>query len=71
MKPRHRDQRDHHYEDVAGERVHVFGAGGVVSVCERYCAGCDVWLAERGVLGALRFMADHGGHEVADPPTDG
>jgi hypothetical protein len=43
VKPRHRDQRDHHYEDVAGERV----------------------------LGALRFMADHGGHEVADPPTDG
>ena len=60
--PKHRDIRDHHYEDESGQRVHVFGAGAVQTVCETYCAGCKTWVKTEGVVGALKFMADHGEH---------
>lgn len=63
MEPRHGEQRDHHYEDDAGNRVHVFGAASVQSVSERYCAGCKTWVKAEGVVGELRFMAEHGDHK--------
>ncbi len=61
--PQHGDSREHHYEDEAGNRVHVFGAGAVHSVCENYCAGCKTWVRVEGVTGALKFMAEHGDHK--------
>ncbi len=62
QEPKHGETRDHHYEDDAGKRVHVFGSAAVQSVCERYCAGCKKWVTAEGVVGNLRFMAEHGEH---------
>jgi len=60
--PKHGSTRDHHYEDEKGQSVHVFGAAAVQSVCETYCAGCQKWVRTPGVVGPLKFMAEHGDH---------
>jgi hypothetical protein len=58
-EPKHGTVHDHHYENEAGQRVHVFGGGALQSVCHKYCAGCKKWIRVEGVMGNLRFMADH------------
>lgn len=60
--PKHGESRDHHYEDDHGNRVHVLCAFACQSVQERYCVGCDKWVKAEGVVGELRFMAEHGDH---------
>lgn len=60
--PQHGDTRDHHYGNEKGERTHVFDPATVQSAQERYCAGCAKWIRTEGVVGELRFMADHGDH---------
>lgn len=61
-QPRHGESREHHFEDERGNHVHVFAVAAVQSVCETYCAGCNEWLKTEGVVGQLRFMAEHGDH---------
>ena len=61
--PTHGEQRDHHYEDEVGQTAHIFSGSAIQSVCERYCAGCKMWIKSEGVVGNLRFMAEHGDHK--------
>lgn len=61
-KPKHGEMRDHHYESADGDRVHVFNPTCVKSVSERWCASCHTWVRAEGVVGELKFMAEHGDH---------
>jgi hypothetical protein len=63
-EPKHGEMRDFHYEDEKGTRTHVFGGSGFLqSVNEKYCAGCKKWVRAEGVIGELKFMAEHGDHK--------
>jgi hypothetical protein len=60
---KHGEIRDHHYEDESGQRAAISGpVVALHSVCETYCAGCKQWIRTEGVMGALKFMAEHDAH---------
>lgn len=73
MTPMHGDIRGHRYETevsdgqvlrhaVTGERIGTMSTCALtVTVSERYCRRCG-WSEVRGVMGALRWHAEHDGH---------
>jgi hypothetical protein len=69
--PKHGDERNHHAEVKHGEPVtyrdartgEVIYQGPVSSssctVHERYCGHCETWVRVAGVLGFIKFCAEH------------
>lgn len=63
--PQHGDERNRREEsEWTAPRPHT-GHGLTVSVSERWCATCQRWVEIRGVMGGLRWMAEHEHAEVA------
>lgn len=58
-----------HYKLEDGTTAYV-GPGSSVtfSVFERWCENCSNWITVRGVIGSLRFMADHDSGDCACRP---
>jgi hypothetical protein len=56
-------------DPMSGEPVYVGpGSWVALSFSERWCESCDRWIEVLGVLGALRFMAEHDKHGDSTVP---
>ena len=42
-----------------GQPVQVPGCTLTQSVCEKWCEHCQRWITIRGVMGEIRWMAEH------------
>jgi hypothetical protein len=70
-EPKHGATRHHGYKTIDGKPVEMLDArtgqvvysgpssSTTVSVSETYCGHCKAWIQTNGVLGPLKFMAEH------------
>ena len=66
--PQHSEARNYRVVRAFTPTGPFTGHGMDVSVVDRYCAGCDRWVEERGVIGWIRWQAEHGDHVVITEP---
>lgn len=68
--PMHGEVVHYGYKTSINSEPGLMPIGFMESVTETWCAHCGSWVQTNGVLGPLRFMAEHGDGDCASADTN-